>query len=456
MQISSPEVKTAPSVKDRLMFFIPSCFGIMFFMVPFQVNGSFTIPIAFFSQSAKSFLGDQATIVVTFLVVFSAFMSLIARFFQPKFIQESKFLSTLFLPTLPWLVVRALGAIFIAMCYLNAGPAAVINSNTGQFVLGDLLPTLLSVFIFAGFCLPLLTNFGLLEFIGTLMTRIMRPLFGLPGRSAVDCASSWLGDGSVAILMSSKQYEQGHYTEREAAIVGTTFSIVSISFSLVVIAQVGLEQMFMPFYLTVCLSGLVAAIIVPRLPPLSWKKDRLISGEIKTEEADALPEGQSLIHHGYQLAVHRASQIPSLQSVFKEGIENAVDMVLGVLPVVMAIGTSALMLAEYTPVFQWLGMPFVPLLEWLHIPHAAAASETILVGIADMFIPAVLAADIPSEMTRFVIACLSVTQLIYMSEVGALLLGSKIPVKLWELVIIFVLRTLVTLPVIAGIAHLIF
>ena len=59
-------------------------------------------------------------------------------------------------------------------------------------------------------------------------------------------------------------------------------------------------------------------------------------------------------------------------------------------------------------------------------------------------------------MTRFVIAAMSVTQLIYMSEVGALLLGSKIPVNILELFIIFILRTLITLPVIAGVAHLIF
>lgn len=137
--------------------------------------------------------------------------------------------------------------------------------------------------------------------------------------------------------------------------------------------------------------------------------------------------------------------------MLKEGLENAADMVFGVLPVVMAIGTTALIVAEYTPIFTILGMPFVPLLELLHVPEAVAASETMLVGIADMFIPAVLAANIDNEMTRFVVATLSVTQLIYMSEVGALLLGSKIPVKLWELALIFLLRTLVTLPVIAGV-----
>ncbi len=73
-----------------------------------------------------------------------------------------------------------------------------------------------------------------------------------------------------------------------------------------------------------------------------------------------------------------------------------------------------------------------------------------------MFIPSVLATSISSEMTRFIIACVSVTQLIYMSEVGGLLLGSKIPVRLKDLIILFIERTIITLPVIVLMAHLFF
>ena len=63
--------------------------------------------------------------------------------------------------------------------------------------------------------------------------------------------------------------------------------------------------------------------------------------------------------------------------------------------------------------------------------------------------------SIESDLTRFVIAALSVTHLIYMSEVGALLIGSKIPVNFLELFVIFILRTVVTLPIIALMGHLI-
>ena len=84
------------------------------------------------------------------------------------------------------------------------------------------------------------------------------------------------------------------------------------------------------------------------------------------------------------------------------------------------------------------------------------ASQTVIVGFADMFLPSVIASSIESEITRFVVAATSVTQLIYMSEIGSIIMGSKIPVSLPKLFLIFLERTIVTLPVITLLAHLIF
>ncbi|MCT4662671.1 MAG: YjiH family protein, partial [Tissierellales bacterium] len=73
------------------------------------------------------------------------------------------------------------------------------------------------------------------------------------------------------------------------------------------------------------------------------------------------------------------------------------------------------------------------------------------------FLPSVIAAGtIQNPMTLFIIAAVSVTQLIYMSEVGGLLLGSKIPVKISDLIIIFLERTIITLPVVVLMANMFF
>ncbi|MDH5889259.1 YjiH family protein [Vibrio splendidus] len=438
------------------VFLIPSLIGLFLFMAPISYQGDLTIPVAILAKSIQAVFGEYLVSIITAIVAFMSVASVLSTIFKPTFITSSSFLNGLFNPSPLWLLVRLIGGAAAFMAFFQVGPEFIWEENTGGLVLEGLLPTLFSVFIFAGLLLPLLLNFGLLELFGTLLSKVMRPIFNLPGRSAIDCMASWLGDGSVGILLTSKQYEKKFYTQREAAVVGTTFSAVSITFSLVVIAQVELEHLFLPFYAAICLAGIVAAVIIPRLPPLSMKKDTFIDGSKPHKDADAIPAGHSTFSWGLELAVSKASQVKSAKSVFAEGIRNAVDMVFGVLPVVMGLGTMALVIAEYTSVFSFLGQPFIPFLELLGVPEAVAASETIVVGFADMFIPAILAASIDNEMTRFVIAAMSVTQLIYMSEVGALLLGSKIPVNILELFIIFILRTLITLPVIAGVAHLIF
>lgn len=440
--------------KGLWKFILPSLIGMLLFMTPVPYDGAVTIPVAILAKSFKALLGEHAVALVTIIVAITAVLSLLTTLIKP--LRKIGVLDVLFATSVPWMIVRVLGGVFAVMTLNKIGPEAIWHANTGGLVLNDLMPVLLSVFIFAGLLLPLLLNFGLLELIGSLMTKIMRPVFNLPGRSAIDCSTSWLGDGTVGVMLTNQQYEQKAYTQREAAVIATTFSAVSISFALVVIAEVGLEHLFLPFYFAVSLAGVVAALIVPRLPPLSWKKDIYLNGQAQEPQPHKQPSLCELFHKGLDEAISRANTNADLGRVARGGIKNAADMVFGVLPVVMAIGTLALVVAENTPVFSLLGAPFVPLLELLAIPDAVKASETIVVGFADMFIPSIMIASVESEMTRFVIAALSITQLIYMSEVGALILGSRIPVNLAELFMIFILRTLVTLPIIAGVAHLVF
>lgn len=435
---------------------MPSLAGLFLFVTPVSYEGSLSIPVAILSSTLQSVLKEYLPATITTIVVMVAIITVISKFAKLAFVNNSNFLSGIFDVSPLWCLTRVAGAVFIVESYFQIGSLAVWSEETGGMMLNDLLPVLFCIFIVAGLLLPLVMNFGLLELAGTLCTRVMRPVFNLPGRSAIDCIASWLGDGSVGILMTSKQYESGLYTQREAAVIGSTFSTVSITFSFVVIAQVGLQHLFALLFLTIFLAGIVAAIIVPRLPPLSWKKDIFINGQPRSPEADIIPEGWNSFSWGMQRALEKAEGVKSPVSVVKDGIKNAADMVFGVIPVVMGIGTIALIVAKYTPIFTYLGMPFVPLLELLRIPEATQASTAMVVGFTDMFVPSILASSIQSEMTRFVIAAVSLTQLIYLSEIGALLLSSKIPIVIWELFVIFILRTLVTLPIIAGIAHLFF
>lgn len=438
-----------------LKFLLPSLLGILLFMTPIKFDGQFTIPVAIFSDFLVGLLENIFPMIAVIFISLSAIGSIFIKVFKPKKLICNSYINSLFNVSLLWFIARILGMIFVICTYFKIGPEAIWSSDTGGTVLFSLLPVLFSVFLFAGMLLPLLLNYGLLDFVGALLSKVMRPIFNLPGRSSIDCITSWLGDGSIGILLTGKQYEEGFYTKREASIVGTTFSAVSITFCLVVISQVGLGHLFIPFYFTVTLSGIVAAILIPRIPPLSRKSDTYIDGS-PSKDSEIVPEGYTAFTFGLSNAINRAEKSCNIKAFFIEGVQNVLDMWIGVLPVVMSMGSLALIIAYYTNIFQILGTPFIPLLNLLNVPEATAASQTLVVGFADMFIPSVLATTITSEMTRFIIACTSVTQLIYMSEVGGLLLGSKIPVTFTDLILIFIERTLVTLPVIVLCANIIF
>jgi len=436
-----------------LKFFIPSLIGIFLFVTPVNHGGNLTIPVAVLANMLLDFMGDSSTAVICLLISISAITTLIHRFRPVKFISENPKLDNLFGVKGFWLRVRMTGFAFALMIFFGTGPEIITGEVTGGVVIYDLMPILVCVFFLAGILLALLLNYGLLDFFGALLIKIMRPVFNLPGRSALDCVASWLGDGSIGVLLTSKQYEEGFYSKREATVIATTFSAVSITFSLVVISEVGLEHMFLPFYGVVSAAGIAAAIIVPKLPPLSKVPDTYYTEAPHRED---IPQGMSAFRYGLSLALEKGGKAPGVKAFFREGIENVAEMWFGTLPVILAMGTIALIVAEYTPVFSIMGLPFIPLYNLLGIPEAAAASQTVIVGFADMFLPSVIAAGFESEMTKFVVAATSVTQLIYMSEIGSIIMGSKIPVSLKDLFIIFLERTIVTLPVIAVFAHMLF
>ena len=441
------------SEKRFYKFLIPSLIGVFLFVTPIQYEGSLTIPIAVAANKLLDFMGSATLTIIWALISLSAVITIIHKTIGIAFLKKNEKLDNLFNVKGFWLIVRMIGFLFANMIYFDFGPDIIIGDLTGGVVINDLIPILVCVFLLAGLLLALLVNYGLLDFLGALLIKLMRPLFNLPGRSALDCVASWLGDGSIGVLLTSKQYEEGFYSKREATVIATTFSAVSITFSLVVISQVALEHMFLPFYLVVTGAGVVAAIIVPKLPPLSKVPESYYTSVPHRED---IPDGMTPLQYGMKLALEKGEKAPTLKAFLKEGVENVFEMWFGTLPVILAMGTLALIVAEYTPFFKILGIPFIPIYNLLQIPEAQLASQTVIVGFADMFLPSVIASSAESELTRFVVAATSVTQLIYMSEIGSIIMGSKIPVSLKDLFIIFLERTIVTLPVIALFAHLIF
>ncbi|WP_352259437.1 YjiH family protein [Psychrobacter sp. TB55-MNA-CIBAN-0194] len=434
-------------------FLLFSALGIALFIIPFQWDGKVTILLGVLTDTLQAALGGFVVYIAMAIVSISFIGALAVKILKPTLHEESP-VKKLFDVDWFWLATRFLGMLFVWMIFLQVGPEFIINRNTGGVIFEDLIPILIPLFFFAILSLPFLTDFGLMEFLGTLASKVFIKLFKLPGRSAVDAMSSWFGAASIGLLVTMQEYDKSFYSQREAAVIATTFSVTSIAFTYVVAKTIGVDNNFVYFYLTIALTGFIAAIIMPRIPPLSRKPDTYHSGKSMLDEG--IPAEYSTYQWAVNRAVTRAHSMPRLGQVFKRSVNNLFDIYFGLIPVVFAIGTIGLGLAEYTPVFNWLATPLVPLLEWLQIPEAAKAAPAMIMGFADMYLPALVGKSIESEMTRFIVGACSITQIIYMSEVGALILKSNIKLNVLELFLIFMLRTIISLVVITSVAHLLY
>ena len=435
----SPE---KPGVAAGAKFIAASTFGAFFFFFPINDGGAWKIPLGFLTDAITARLRPALDEAAVALVIFSAVATLACKIAGKQRIESAE-IDRLFNPDWLWVLLRVLGAATIAAIYWRFGPDWIHSEAVGGVVMNDLAVVLIVLFFVAGLVLPFLTDYGLMEFIGALASRSFRRVFTVPGRSAVDAAASWIGSGTVGVLITLKQYEQGYYSVREAAVIATNFSITSTAFCYVIAKLLNVEHLFIQYYGVVVAASLTCAVILPRLPPLSLKRDDYFGGAPAPGASEEFAAGLSA---GYRLAAASAAAAATRGRTMNDAAGNVLDIWFGLLPCVIFIATMALALASYTPLFDYLALPFRSLLELVGLPEARAAAPAMVIGFADMFLPAIVGQSIASEETRFFIAVVTVGQLIYMSEIGILILRSAIPVNFLDLVLIFLLRTLVVLP----------
>ncbi len=437
------------NTKNLLKFIIGSFFGILMFLIPIPQGDSFTTLLDFIKNALQSFFGDSLSYILLGITVISAIMSSLHLIFHFSFVEKHNLLKKAFVCTPFYLISKIVGAIVVVCVVFSIGPEFLISIDTGATMIG-LAETLLCIVVGFSFFLPFLTDCGIMEFLGIILRPVVRPLFQVPGRASVDLMASWFGASNAAVILTREQYMKGFYTKKEAGYIMTTFSVVSIPFSLLIANTIGVDHLFPAFYLSICIVGILLAVIIGRIPPLSRlpKEYQVNAGKQINEE---VPSDKKLFAHAIEASCERAETFkPS--TVAKSGLEVVVGMFFDLIPIVIAWGTLGLIIATYTPIFNWLSYPMGLYLELLGVAEAFAVAPATLIGFADMFIPALLVGGVESVETRFIVGVLSLVQIIYMTEVGVIIMKSEIPLNIWKLFLIFIERTVIALPIVVLLA----
>ncbi len=433
-----PEEKNYTSWQNIMKFIVYSAIGAFVFFIPVTINGTSSIML----DHMVTFVRENFTAAVPYyilaLIVFGAIYP-----FVNKTWNKNKVVIGLSM-------FKVAGAIFAFMLVFDFGPAWLFNPDLGPFLFNSLVTSVGVLVPIGAVFLALLVGYGFLEFIGVLVQPIMRPVFRTPGRSAIDAVASFVGSYSIGLLITNRVYKEGKYNLREAWIIATGFSTVSVTFMIVVASTLDIMHIWNTyFWVTLIVTFLVTAITV-RIWPLNKVSEEYYEGQEGVPEREgkgnrlkaAWEEGMSVANES----------IPLLKNVwlnFKDGV----IMAASILPTILSVGLLGLILSTYTPVFDIIGYIFYPFTYLVQLPEPLLAAKAAAVEIAEMFLPALMVVD-ASLVTKFVMGVLSVSAIIFFSATIPTILATDIEVSIPKLIVIWIERTILTILIATPIAFL--
>ncbi|WP_193103775.1 YjiH family protein [Brachybacterium sp. FME24] len=423
----------------RWRFLVYSVVGLAMFFASIEIGGTSTIPVDHVLTLVQWVLGPLVPWVVVALVLLGTIRPFITGSWRKGALRTC------------FAVVNVVGLVVAVCAAAGYYPGPLANPDIGPFLWEKLaIPVGLIVPVGAVF-LALLINYGLMEFIGVLVQPIMRPVWKVPGRAAVDAVASFVGSYSLALLITDKVYREGRYTGREASIIATGFSTVSATFMVIVASTLDLMHHWtLYFFLTLAVTFAVTAITV-RIPPLRGVADVPVEG---VEHAPEPVAHGNRFAHAWDEAMRALAGAPGLVRGTWSTVKDGVLMSSAIVPSILSIGLAGLLLATYTPVFDLLGWLFVPFAFVVGLPDPALAGKAAAVGIAEMFLPATVVAGHESEVLRFTIGVTAVSQIIFFSALVPSILATSIPVSVGRLVVLWFERVALTILITAPLAHL--
>lgn len=419
-------------------FTLYSVIGIFMFFIPVTIEGRSSIML----DHIVTVIQRTFPSIVPYYILMVIFLGAIHPFYTKKWNVNKV--------SMAFSLLKIIGFIVALFLILGKGPAWLFSPNMGPFLFEKLVISVGLLVPIGSIFLSLLVGYGLLEFIGVLMQPIMRPIWRTPGRSAIDAVASFVGSYSIGLLITNRVFKEGKYTIKEAAIIATGFSTVSATFMVVVAKTLGLMEIWNTYFWTTLIVTFAVTAITVRIWPLKSMSEEYYSGKRGLKEE--IVKGPRL-RKAWQEAMAAVEKAPSLWSNIYQNLKDGFVMTMSILPSIMSVGLLGLVLAEYTPLFDWMGYIFYPFTALLQVPEPMLAAKAAAISIAEMFLPALFVTE-AALITKFVVAVVSVSAIIFFSALVPCILSTDIPISITQMLAIWAERVVLTLIIATPLAYL--
>ncbi|WP_256290440.1 YjiH family protein [Halobellus inordinatus] len=458
-----PEQKSIDDVtiewrtRPLLKFLISFITGGFFFLFPVQWEGQTTIPLDILMSFITDFSFFAVEVFVLLILFAGGILTTISMLHYQGMIslndRTQRLLQIGYWKTSkPFWAFRVI-AIFLGVpMFFGFGPELILADGIAGIVWDVLMITIVLVIPLGGIFVNLLAELGGLQFIGTLAQPIMKPLFNLPGRAALDSAASWLGSFSVGYYLTRNVFDRGGYDKREVFVICTCFATANLGTVGAVAAVLELLHIFPLLVALYMIATLIVAAILVRVPPLSNVPQEYVA------EPNPEPAFTGTVGEYFTFALNQAMQTAEdgdpIHRAAIDGFVDGTKLTAMILGTVLTIATTVLLLEAHTPVFEYLAAPLVPVMSALAIPDPQMAATAIIGGAAEYFIGATLAVGTDIATKVFVVIITSAQAIFFAASAPMMVdMFDDVPMRFRDLTLILVLRTALLIPIAAALTH---
>ncbi|MEG1799718.1 MAG: hypothetical protein RR214_05980, partial [Synergistaceae bacterium] len=389
------------SVRGRLRFAVPSLIGIFMFLTPFPISGVTNTFVGHLKEYLLASLHNYLGLAVMSMSFLVSAVSLYIMLKRPSWVYKNHIFSEHLACSPLGFCVRFISlALSASVVFGFYGPFGSIMTFAENIVV-HLVPRLIVLVFVLSLTAPLLLDFGLVQFAAVFAGRWMEPLFCVPGRSAVDGIASWLGSSSMAIVITERMHEAGFYSDREAAVMVSSFSLAGIYNIYALAAILNLQIHFFYVVTTVYTSMIVLAVIMPRLWPLKNIPDTYRKEADRFHEHTHEGSHHTLLERAFLRAEAKASRM-SLDLYIHESVAIAVPLLFGTVPFMIALGTFFMAAANLTPFVDMLSAPITALLEYGGVEEAGGIAASSVFAFVDPFLAVAYGQMLESYEARFI------------------------------------------------------
>ena len=264
----------------------------------------------------------------------------------------------------PCFIVAFFGVFILLGSKMGAANMFNTMMNTAHDLLLNTVFYIMAIAVLAGAVSALWSEFGLIHLLNRLLSPLMKPVYGLPGASAVGVFTTYLSDNPAILTLAEDQNFRRYFKRYQLPAlcnIGTSFGMGLIITTFMIGLKSPVGEGFGLAVLVGNIGAIVGSIVSTRL---MLRRTAVIYGT----EADCEAETS-----GEMLDINKYRQIRSggvgsrFINALLDGGKSGVEMGMAIIPGVLIICTLVMMLTNGAPEGGYSGAAYegIGLLPWL-------------------------------------------------------------------------------------------